>query len=625
MNPTGKSRSKKLALAALGVVYGDIGTSPLYAMKEVFAGTHHAVPISLGNVLGILSIVFWALMLVVSGKYVSFVMRADNHQEGGIMALMALALRGAKSVRRRRFIAVIGLCGAALFCGDAVVTPAISVLSAVEGLELITPAFSPYVLPIALGILIALFCIQHLGTASVGKIFGPLMLLWFAVLALLGVINMLAEPSVLRALNPYWAFVFLSEHPTMGFFSLGAVVLCLTGAEALYADMGHFGRKPIQAVWFSCVFPALVINYFGQGALLLSNPNAIHNPFYSLAPSWALYPLVILATLATVIASQAVISGVFSMIRQAIQLGYAPRFEVRHTSEHEIGQVYLPAINWLLLSAIILLVLSFGSSSRLAAAYGIAVTGTMLITSLLAFIVARQRWRWKLLPALLCVLPFVLIDLAFFSANALKIFAGGWFPVVFGALVFMVFSTWKLGREQLTQKLEHDALSLADLISNTKQSSTPRVPGTAVFLTSHPRSVPRALLHSLKHYKVLHERMIILTVRFASVPYVPSEQRVKVSALGQNFWQVTLQYGFKDIPDIPAALLLCAPNGLSIEMMETSFFLSREILLLGHSKKIPYWRAVLFVAMFKNVSSLSELLKIPPNRLVEMGVQVSLA
>ena len=617
-----KSRFNRLALAALGVVYGDIGTSPLYALKEVFGSPHHPVPITPDNVLGILSLVFWALMMVVSGKYVLFIMRADNRGEGGIMALMALALHNAKEGRRRNIVVMLGLFGAALFYGDGVVTPAISVLSAVEGLHVITPAFDPFVIPLALAVLIFLFAIQRKGTATVGKLFGPVMLLWFGVLTVLGVINILAEPSMLRALNPVWAMSFLAANPKLGFLSLGGVVLVLTGGEALYADMGHFGRKPIQLAWFGLVLPALLINYFGQGALLLSNSAAVENPFYLLAPEWALLPLVILSTVATVIASQAVISGAFSITMQAMQLGFSPRIKAMYTSESEMGQIYIPGINWLLLASVIALVLGFGSSSNLAAAYGIAVTGTMLITNLLVFVVARNQWGWKLWQAFFCVLPFVLIDFAFFSANSIKLTDGGWFPLVFGLAVFTVLSTWKRGREVLHQKLGQDSIELAPFIESLALGGATRVPGTGVFLTGRPQGVPRAMLHSLKHYKVLHERMMIVTIRVFDVPYVPEIDRVEVHDLGESFWQITIQYGFKDEPDIPAALAMCDHFGLDFDMMDTSFFLGRETLIPRSGKEMAYWRVLLFTAIFRNASSLPDFFKIPANRVVELGSQV---
>ena len=620
-----KSRLGGLALAALGVVYGDIGTSPLYALKEVFGSPHHPVPITPENVLGILSLVFWALMAVVSGKYVSFITRADNRGEGGIMALMALALRQQKpGSTGRNVIVILGLFGAALFYGDGVITPAISVLSAVEGLGIVTPALERFVIPLALVVLVALFVIQRHGTASVGRLFGPVMMLWFATLAVLGLANIVAAPGVLRALNPGWAMQFFVANPGLGFLSLGAVVLVLTGGEALYADMGHFGRRPIQIAWFGMVLPALLINYFGQGALLLTNPAGVTNPFYLLAPGWALYPLVILATMATVIASQAVISGAFSLTLQAMQLGYLPRFQVRHTSESEMGQIYLPAINWLLLAAVIALVLGFKSSSNIAAAYGIAVTGTMLITNLLVFVVARELWGWKLVPTLLCITPFVVIDFAFFSANSIKILAGGWFPLAFGLGVFVLMATWKRGRELLHAKLGQDAIDLAPFIASLALGGATRVPGTAVFMTGRPQGVPRAMLHSLKHYKVLHERMVIVTIRIFDVPHVPEIDRVEVADLGESFWQVTVQYGFKDEPDLPAALALCAHFGLEFEMMDTSFFLGRETLIPRRSREMAYWRVLLFALMFRNASSLTAFFKIPSNRVVELGSQVIL-
>ncbi len=622
-DPSARAHFQALALAALGVVYGDIGTSPLYALKEVFGGAHHPVPITPDNVLGILSLVFWALMAVVSGKYVSFIMRANNRGEGGIMALMALALRNSPAGSRKRWIIVtLGLFGAALFYGDGVITPAISVLSAVEGLEVIAPAFKPFVIPLSLIVLIGLFIIQRRGTASVGKLFGPVMVIWFGVLALFGVSNIITEPSVLRALNPAWGVSFLFANPSLGFFSLASVVLVLTGGEALYADMGHFGRRPIQLAWFGMVLPALLLNYFGQGALLLRDPAAIENPFYLLAPNWALMPLVILSTIATVIASQAVISGAFSMTLQAMQLGYLPRFQVRHTSESEMGQIFLPAINWVLLVAVIALVLGFGSSDNLAAAYGIAVTGTMLITNLLAFVVTRDMWGWKTWQAVLCVLPFVVIDGAFFTANSTKIVAGGWFPLVFGLAVFIVLTTWKRGREVLHMKLDQDSIELAPFITSLGLGGCTRVPGTAVFLTGRPEGVPRSMLHSLKHYKVLHERMVIVTIRIFDVPFVPEIDRVEVANLGESFWRVTVHYGFKEEPDLPAALGECAHFGLAFDMMDTSFFLGRETLIPRFGGEMASWRVLLFALMFRNASSLTAFFKIPSNRVVELGSQI---
>lgn len=618
-------RLATLTLAALGVVYGDIGTSPLYSIKEVFGGAHHPVPITPDNVLGILSLFLWSLIIVVTLKYVAFIMRANNKGEGGIIALMTLALhKGNPNSWQQKMLITLGLFGAALFYGDGVITPAISVLSAVEGLELITPTFKPYILPITLAILVGLFVIQRRGTASVGALFGPVMVLWFAVLALLGGLSIFQHPDVLAAVNPIYGFNFLLGNSMLGFFALGAVVLCITGAEALYADMGHFGAKPIQYAWLGYVLPALLINYFGQGALLLADPAAIENPFYRLAPEWALYPLVILSTIATVIASQAVISGAFSITQQAIQLGYTPRLEVQHTSDQEIGQIYLPVLNWLLLISIIALVIGFGTSSNLAAAYGIAVTGTMLITNILAIAVAVRLWNWSPLRAILGALPFIVIDLGFFLANSVKIPDGGWFPLAFGLAIFILLTTWKRGRELLHNRLAADALQLKPFIEDVSLNGISRVPGTAIFMTPDPESVPHALLHSLKHYKALHEQVIILSVNVFDVPFVPDIDRVEVRHLAGNFSQVIVQYGFKDEPDIPAALKICPEAGLNIEMMDTSFFLGRETLIPKLGSEMAYWRELLFVALFRNAGSATAFFKIPSNRVVELGSQVVL-
>jgi KUP system potassium uptake protein len=625
MQITDHKRLATLTLAALGIVYGDIGTSPLYAIKEVFGSAHHPVPITPDNVLGVLSLFLWSLLIVVTLKYVSFIMRANNKGEGGIIALLTLALHnGDPASRRQRLLIALGLFGAALFYGDGVITPAISVLSAVEGLELITPAFKPYIQPITLAILIGLFFIQRRGTASVGALFGPIMLLWFAVLAAFGAMAIVEHPAVLAAVNPVYGFNFLLGNSVLGFFALGAVVLCITGAEALYADMGHFGARPIQVAWLGYVLPALLINYFGQGALLLDNPEAVQNPFYLLAPDWALYPLVILSTVATIIASQAVISGAFSITQQAIQLGYTPRLEIQHTSDREIGQIYLPAINWLLLIAIIGLVVGFGSSSNLAAAYGIAVTGTMLITNLLAIAVAVRLWQWSPWRAVLGALPFIVIDLGFFLANSVKIPDGGWFPLAFGLGVFILLTTWKRGRELLHDRLATDALQLKPFVVDIADNGIERVAGTAIFLTPDPEAVPHALLHSLKHFKTLHEQVVILSVSVFDVPYVPDIDRVEVRRLAGNFAQVVVQYGYKDEPDIPAALGLCAAAGLPIEMMDTSFFLGRETLIPKLKSDMAYWRELLFVAMFRNAGSATAYFRIPSNRVVELGAQIVL-
>ncbi len=620
-----KKRLATLTLAALGIVYGDIGTSPLYSIKEVFGGAHHPVPITPENVLGILSLFFWSLIIVVTVKYVSFIMRANNKGEGGIIALMTLALhKGTPGTWQQKLLITLGLFGAALFYGDGVITPAISVLSAVEGLEIITPAFKPYILPITLVILVGLFVFQRKGTASVGALFGPVMVIWFAVLAALGALSIIENPGVLAAVNPLHAFRFLLGNSLLGFFALGAVVLCITGAEALYADMGHFGAKPIQYAWLGYVMPALLINYFGQGALLLADPATVENPFYLLAPEWGRYPLVILATVATIIASQAVISGAFSITQQAIQLGYTPRLEIQHTSEREIGQIYLPGVNWLLLISIIALVVEFGSSSKLAAAYGIAVTGTMLITNILAIAVAVRLWNWSPLRAALGALPFICIDLGFFLANSVKIPDGGWFPLVFGLAIFILLTTWKRGRELLGQRLAAESMDLKPFIASITEGGVERVPGSAVFMTPNPESVPHALLHSLKHYKALHEQVIILSVKVFDVPYVPELDRVEVHRLDGNFSQVIVQYGFKDDPDIPSALALCAESGLAFDMMDTSFFLGRETLIPRLGSEMAYWRSLIFVAMFRNAGSATAFFKIPSNRVVELGSQVVL-
>ena len=506
------------------------------------------------------------------------------------------------------------------------ITPAISVLSAVEGLEIITPTFKPYILPITLVVLVGLFIIQRRGTASIGALFGPIMIVWFASIAVLGAIAIVQHPAVMAAANPYYAMRFLATNSFLGFFALGAVVLCITGAEALYADMGHFGAKPIQYAWLGFVLPALVINYFGQGALLLADPAAIENPFFLLAPDWARYPMVILATVATIIASQAVISGAFSITQQAIQLGYTPRLDIQHTSDEEIGQIYLPAINWLLLISIVGLVIGFGSSTNLAAAYGIAVTGTMLITNVLAAAVAIRLWKWSPLRALIGVLPFIVIDLGFFFANMIKIPDGGWFPLAFGLVVFILLTTWKRGRELLGERLESDSMELKPFVTSLAQGGIERIPGTAVFMTSNPKAVPHAMLHSMKHYKVMHEQVIILSVSVEEVPYVPIAERLQVSELANTFYQVTVNYGFKDDPDIPAALALCAglPHAPTLDMMDTSFFLGRETLIPKLGSEMAYWRELIFVTLFRNAGSATAFFKIPSNRVVELGAQVVL-
>lgn len=620
-----KSRFATLTLAALGVVYGDIGTSPLYSLKEVFGGAHHPVPITTENVLGVLSLFFWSLVVVVTVKYVSFIMRANNRGEGGVIALMTLALqRGAPGTWQQKVLIMLGLFGAALFYGDGVITPAISVLSAVEGLEIVTPRFKPYVLPMSVLILVGLFLFQRKGTAHVGALFGPIMVVWFAILAVLGIFPIMHNPTVLLAIDPLYAVHFLMSHSRLGFFALGAVVLCITGAEALYADMGHFGARPIQYAWLAYVMPTLVMNYFGQGALLLTDPGAIENPFYLLAPGWARYPLVLLSTAATVIASQAVISGAFSITQQVIQLGYAPRLEIQHTSAQEIGQIYLPAINWTLLVLIVGVILGFRTSSNLAAAYGIAVTGTMLITNILAIFVTTRLWNWSPARAILGALPFIGIDLAFFFANSVKIRDGGWFPLVFGLGVFLLLTTWKRGRDLLSCRLAVEAMPLQSFVSSVSAGSIERVPGTAVFMTPNLDKVPHALLHSLKHYKVLHAQIVILSVQVLEVPYVCEADRVVLEPLQGHFCQVQIRYGFKDEPDIPQALTHCSEAGLQIDMMDTSFFLGRETLIPRLGSSLACWRECLFITMFRNAGSATAFFKIPSNRVVELGTQVVL-
>jgi len=625
--PSSASHGSQLAtitIAAIGVVYGDIGTSPLYAMRECFSGSYAVLP-TRDNVLGILSLIFWSLIIVISIKYIIFVMRADNRGEGGILALMALVLHhfGGTDRQRHRLI-MMGLFGATLFYGDGVITPAISVLSAVEGLHLATPVLTPYVIPITVLILVGLFAVQSHGTARVGAFFGPVMLLWFAILALLGLINMMKAPQVLAAFDPEYAMRFFATNRGHGFLVLGAVFLVMTGGEALYADMGHFGKLPIRLAWFTLVLPAILLNYLGQGALLLSNPDAIANPFYLLAPSWALYPLVALATIATVIASQAVISGVFSMTRQAVQLGFCPHIEIRHTSASEIGQIYLPGANWGLLIGVLVLVLGFESSSNLAAAYGIAVTITMVITTLLVLVLARRAWGWNGFKLGLGIVFFLLVDLTFFSANALKIGHGGWIALLIGAVIFTLMVTWKDGRALLNQRLRENAMPLDLFLQSLTRGSTLRVPGTAVFLTSTPDGVPNALLHNMKHNKVVHERLVLLTVVTEEIPRVEDRDRVTVHCLGSNTYRIIIRYGFTEDPDLPHALALCEPYGLSFEMMDTTFFLGRATLIPTDRAGMALWRERLFANMFRTATRPMDFFRIPYNRVVELGTQVEL-
>ena len=613
-----------LALAALGVVYGDIGTSPLYAVKEVF-NPSHGIAFSTANVVGGVSAIFWALMIVVSVKYVILIMRADNKGEGGIMALLALASASVKDHANWGVpLALVGVFGAALFYGDGVITPAISVLSAIEGLEIATPALKPYVVPLTIVVLIALFAFQRTGTATVGALFGPVMIVWFATLALIGILNILRTPEILGALNPLHAFAFLSQHGWASFVVLGAVFLAVTGAEALYADMGHFGKRAIRAAWFSWVLPALALNYLGQGALLIGNPAAIENPFYLMFPNWALYPMVGLATAATVIASQAVISGTYSITKQATQLGFLPRTNIVHTSSKEIGQIYIPSINWTLLIAIIAAVIGFGSSTNLASAYGLAVSGTMLITTFLTFFVLRYVWHYNLLLCIASTIFFFVIDAAFFSANLIKLVEGGWFPLTMGALLFTIMVTWRRGREILYGRLRNSAIALGPFLDSLFQDPPHRVPGTAIFLVGDPNAVPHAFLHNLAHNKVIHERIVLLTVVFKDIPWVPLNERVMVEPLGHHCYRIKLYFGFMNRPDVPQALEKCRDYGLEFNMLETSFFISRETVIPTAGEEMAMWRERLFVTMARNAGSIVEYFSIPSNRVIELGTQVEI-
>jgi KUP system potassium uptake protein len=623
-HPT-KSSTAALTLLALGIVYGDIGTSPLYAVKETFSPIH-GIPLTHASILGGLSAIFWALMAVVSLKYVTLVMRADNRGEGGIMALLALAAKSVQDRPRLRTpLLLTGVFGASLFYGEAVLTPAISVLSAVEGLEIGTSAFKPYVLPIALGVIVALFFLQRHGTATVGALFGPVCMAWFLSLAAIGLWNILKHPAVLAALDPRHAFAFVTSQGLTSFLVLGAVLLALTGAEALYADMGHFGKRAVRIAWFGVVAPALVLNYFGQGALLMADPKAIENPFYLAAPGWALYPMVALATAATVIASQATITGAASITQQAIQLGYLPRLNILHTSARTIGQIYIPAVNWVLLVAVIAAVIGFGSSSKLAHAYGVSVMGTMLVTSFLTFFVIRYGWGY---PLALCIAAtgfFVLIDLAFLTAALFKILEGGWFPLAVGALIFTVMTTWRQGRAILVRRQRESSIPLKPFLESLFLQPPQRVPGTAVFLTATPETTPHALLHNLNHNKVLHERVIFLTVEINDVPWVPFEDRVQLRRLGHGCHAMTVRYGFMNRPDVPNALEVAGSLGMDISMMETSFFLSRDTVVpVSIEKGMALWRERLFATMVRNAGNAADYFNIPANRVIELGTRVQI-
>ncbi len=610
-------------MGAVGVVYGDIGTSPLYALKEVFAHGH--VPLTPDNIYGVLSLVFWTLTVVVSVKYVMLILRADNNGEGGLIAMLALASQAVKErPELRRRLLLLGIFGTAIFFGDGVITPAISVLSAVEGLEVAAPGLHRYVVPVTLAVLTVLFIFQRFGTASVGRLFGPVTVLWFAVLAVLGLIHIAENPAILWALSPHHALRFMVSQPGIAFIALGSVVLCVTGAEALYADMGHFGKRPIRLAWFGLVMPALVINYFGQGAMLLLHPENVRNPFYEMAPTWALYPLIGLATCATVIASQALITAAFSVTKQAIQLGYLPRLRISHTSVKETGQVYVPFVNWSLYVCIVLAVIVFGSSSKLAGAYGIAVTIDMLITTTMTFFVIRYGWKY---PWSLCLAAtgfFFVVDIVFFAANVIKLFDGGWFPVVLGSLMFTLMMTWKQGRRLMRDRMRDDAIDLNSFLDAVFVSPPARVPGTAVFLVSEQGTTPTALLHNLKHNKVLHETNLFVTVEHLEIPWLGFDKRCRIEQLGRDCWQVTLSFGFKNDPDVPEALELLKLRGVGMDPMDTSYFLSRDIVIPTLGNGMAMWREKLFASMHRNAAAAADFLRLPTNRVVELGSKVEI-
>jgi KUP system potassium uptake protein len=611
-----------LTLGSIGVVYGDIGTSPLYALREsVLAAVGPGNPASEPVVLGILSLIIWALFLVVTAKYVLILLRADNHGEGGTLALMALASRalgGSSGI-----VILLGIISGALFYGDAIITPALSVLSAIEGLKIVTPAFDAYVVPITIVILLALFWVQSRGTAKVAAFFGPMTLIWFAAIAAAGMWHIGQNLHVLFAFNPYYGVNFLLNHGLIGFYTLGAVFLVVTGSEALYADLGHFGRGPIRFAWLVVVLPALVINYLGQGALVLADPKSIENPFFLLYPEWALLPMVLLATAATVIASQAVITGAYSLTQQAIQLGLLPRLEIRHTSESLFGQIYMPRVNSLLLVGVLLLVALFRSSSALASAYGIAVTGTMVVTAMMSIIVIRRVWGWPLAGALALMLPFLFIDLTFLTANMLKVIEGGWMPLALGAVVMSVMYTWRRGSRLLFEKTRRQETPLESLVRNLEKKPPIRVPGTAVFLTSDPASAPTALLHSLKHYKVLHEKNVILTVETADTPRVSPAERVRIEPVGQTFSRVVLRFGFMETPNVPHALAIARKLGWQFDIMSTSFFLSRRTLKPAVHSGMPRWQDRLFIGLTRAANDATDYFQIPTGRVVEVGTQVT--
>ncbi|MEO8278348.1 MAG: potassium transporter Kup [Ideonella sp.] len=612
-----------LTLGAVGIVYGDIGTSPLYALKEVFAHGH--VPLTPGNIYGVLSLIFWTLTIVVSLKYVVLILRADNNGEGGLIAMLALASQAVKHLPRlRRMLLVLGIFGTAIFFGDGVITPAISVLSAIEGLEVAAPGLHAFIVPITLVVLTGLFLVQRSGTARVGRLFGPITVVWFLVLLVLGAVHIGRNPAILWAISPHYALSFLVLHTSVAFVALASVVLCVTGAEALYADMGHFGKRPIRMAWFGLVLPALVVNYFGQGAMLLAHPENVKNPFYEMAPSWAVYPLIGLATCATVIASQALITAAFSVTKQAIQLGYLPRLRIAHTSVKETGQVYLPFVNWSLYVCIVLAVVAFGSSSKLAGAYGIAVTIDMLITTTMTFFVIRYAWKYPWFLSLAATGFLFAVDFTFFLANIVKVLDGGWFPIVIGTVMFMLMMTWKQGRRLMRERLREDAIDLESFLEAVFVSPPIRVPGTAVFLVSDQGVTPNALMHNLKHNKVLHLTNLFVTVRHHEVPWIGFDKRSEIHPMGHDCWQVSLHFGFKNDPDVPAALNLLGGRGVAIDPMDTSYFLSRDIVIPTIGKGMSIWREKIFASMHRNASAAADFLNLPTNRVVELGSKLEI-
>ncbi len=608
-----------VTVAAIGVVFGDIGTSPLYALKEIFSG-HHPIPVTPENILGMLSLVFWAIMMLVSLKYVAVIMRADNRGEGGSLALLALVTERSKSPGLARVVTLLGIFAAALFYGDSMITPAISVLSAVEGLEIITPTLTPYVIPLTLAILTGLFMVQKRGTGTMGLFFGPVMVAWFGILAYLGIAQIVHNPDVLVALNPLYGVRFVTAHPMLAFLALSSVVLAVTGGEALYTDMGHFGRFPIRLAWFGFVLPALVLNYFGQGALLLATPSAIDSPFFHLAPGWALIPMVVLATMATVIASQAVISGAFSVARQAVQMGLLPRMQIVHTSGKEEGQIYVPFTNWTLYLAVVALVIGFKSSSNLAAAYGIAVTGTMLIDTILVAFVMALLWRWNTFLVIAVAGLFLAVDIVFFAANAIKIPEGGWFPLAMGGVSFIVLTTWHRGRRLVQEEMAKQSIPMKDFINAI--DDVHRINGTAIFMTGSKEGVPPALLHNLKHNQVLHERVVLVTVQTADTPHVNELDRIYLHRMKKGFMRIIIRYGFMESPDIPGAVESCKRLGERFDMNETTFYLSRETIVPSSTRRMLPLRARLFALMAKNATSASDFFQIPTNRVVELGTQL---